>query len=42
VVDECHAAGAGETIAIDTLDQKLDKAKELGADFVINALKEDP
>jgi len=35
-------AGAGKTIAIDTLDQKLKMAKELGADVVINAKEEDP
>jgi S-(hydroxymethyl)glutathione dehydrogenase/alcohol dehydrogenase len=35
-------AGAGKTIAIDTLDQKLKMAKELGADYVINAKQEDP
>ncbi len=35
-------AGAGKTIAIDTLDQKLKMAKELGADVLINAKEEDP
>jgi Zn-dependent alcohol dehydrogenase len=36
-------AGAGTIIAIDTLDNKLQKAKELGADHVINASQvEDP
>jgi S-(hydroxymethyl)glutathione dehydrogenase / alcohol dehydrogenase len=35
-------AGAGKIIAIDTLDEKLAMAKELGADFVINAKQEDP
>jgi Zn-dependent alcohol dehydrogenase len=34
-------AGA-RIIAIDTLDSKLEKAKELGADFIINAKKDDP
>ncbi len=37
-----NLAGAGKIIAVDTLDLKLEKAKELGADFVINASKEDP
>lgn len=36
-------AGAGTIIAIDTLDNKLQKAKELGADHVVNASQvEDP
>jgi len=35
-------AGAGKTIAIDTLDKKLEMARNLGADYVINASKEDP
>jgi len=35
-------AGAGKIIAIDTIDKKLEMAKELGADHVINASKEDP
>jgi S-(hydroxymethyl)glutathione dehydrogenase/alcohol dehydrogenase len=34
--------GAGKLIAVDMLDQKLDLAKELGADFVINASREEP
>jgi len=34
-------AGA-RIIAIDVLDSKLEKAKELGADYVINAEKDDP
>ncbi|MEA1958389.1 MAG: zinc-binding dehydrogenase, partial [Chloroflexota bacterium] len=34
-------AGA-RVIAIDTLDSKLEKAKELGADYVINATQDDP
>ncbi len=34
-------AGA-RIIAIDVLDSKLEKAKELGADYVINAKKDDP
>jgi Zn-dependent alcohol dehydrogenase len=35
-------AGAGMLIAVDTLDRKLEKAKELGADHLINASREDP
>ena len=35
-------AGAGKLIAVDMLDQKLDMAKELGADCVINASREEP
>lgn len=35
-------AGAGKLVAVDTLDSKLEKAKELGADYVVNATKEDP
>ncbi|TET74894.1 MAG: Zn-dependent alcohol dehydrogenase [Dehalococcoidia bacterium] len=35
-------AGAGKLIAVDTLDPKLEKAKELGADYVINASREEP
>jgi S-(hydroxymethyl)glutathione dehydrogenase/alcohol dehydrogenase len=35
-------AGAGIIIAVDTLDRKLQKAKELGADHLINASQEDP
>ena len=35
-------AGAGKLIAVDALDSKLQKAKELGADHVINAYKADP
>jgi S-(hydroxymethyl)glutathione dehydrogenase/alcohol dehydrogenase len=31
-----------KVIAIDTLDSKLKKAKELGADYVINASQDDP
>jgi Zn-dependent alcohol dehydrogenase len=31
-----------KVIAIDTLDSKLEKARELGADYVINASKDDP
>jgi NDMA-dependent alcohol dehydrogenase len=35
-------AGAGNLIAVDTMDKKLAMAKELGADHVINASQEDP
>lgn len=35
-------AGAGKIIAVDVLDHKLDVAKELGADYVINATREEP
>jgi NDMA-dependent alcohol dehydrogenase len=35
-------AGAGKIIAVDTLSRKLKMAKQLGADYVINAKKEDP
>ena len=34
-------AGA-RVVAVDTLDSKLEKAKELGADYVINATQDDP
>jgi len=37
-----NLAGAGKLIAVDTLNMKLEKAKELGADYVINASQEDP
>jgi S-(hydroxymethyl)glutathione dehydrogenase/alcohol dehydrogenase len=35
-------AGAGMTIAVDKVDRKLKMAKELGADYVINASQENP
>jgi len=35
-------AGASKLIAVDTVDLKLEKAKELGADYVINAATENP
>lgn len=35
-------AGAGKIIAVDMLDHKLEMAKELGADYVINASQENP
>ncbi len=35
-------AGAGKIVAVDVLDNKLELAEELGAEFLINAAKEDP
>jgi len=35
-------AGAGHIIAVDVLDSKLEKAKELGATHTINASQDDP
>lgn len=35
-------AGAGMIIAVDTLEQKLEMAKDFGADYVVNASQEDP
>ena len=35
-------AGAGKVIAVDTLDRKLEMARELGADYLVNASSEDP
>jgi len=35
-------AGAGMTIAVDKVDRKLKMAKELGADYIINAAQENP
>ena len=35
-------AGAGKIIAVDLLEHKLEWAKELGADYVINASRENP
>ncbi len=37
----CKARGAGKIIVTDLMDIRLDKAKELGADYVINGGKED-
>ncbi len=36
------ARGAAKVIVIDVFDNRLEKAKELGADHVINSTKEDP
>jgi S-(hydroxymethyl)glutathione dehydrogenase/alcohol dehydrogenase len=35
-------AGAGIIIAVDTLEQKLEMAKDLGAHYVVNASQENP
>ncbi|MBE0479495.1 MAG: Zn-dependent alcohol dehydrogenase [Dehalococcoidia bacterium] len=35
-------AGAGKIIAVDMLDRKLSMAKELGADYTVNASQEEP
>jgi NDMA-dependent alcohol dehydrogenase len=35
-------AGAGKIIAVDTLDKKLNMAKKLGAEYLINASQDDP
>ena len=35
-------AGAGKIIAVDTLDKKLNMAKKLGADYLVNASQDDP
>jgi len=35
-------AGAGMIIAVDTLEQKLEMARDLGADYVVDASQEDP
>lgn len=37
----CKAHGAGRTIVADLVDARLEKAKELGADYVINSGKSD-
>ena len=42
VIQGCRIAGAARIIAIDTLDSKLEMAKQFGATHVINASKEDP
>jgi propanol-preferring alcohol dehydrogenase len=36
------AIAGGRVVAIDVIDEKLDLARELGAEFTINAKKEDP
>ena len=38
----CKARGAANVIMIDVFDKRLEKAKELGADYVINSRREDP
>jgi Zn-dependent alcohol dehydrogenase len=35
-------AGAGKLIAVDVVDRKLEMAKDLGADHVVNASRENP
>lgn len=37
-----RAQGAGKIIVVDIVDEKLEIAKRLGADYVINGLHEDP
>ncbi len=36
------AIAGGRVVAVDVIDEKLDLARELGAEFTINAKKEDP
>lgn len=36
------AIAGGRVVAVDVIDEKLDLARELGAEFTINATKEDP
>ena len=36
------AIAGGRVIAVDVLDEKLELARELGAEFTVNAAKEDP
>jgi alcohol dehydrogenase, propanol-preferring len=36
------AIAGGRVIAVDVVDEKLELARELGAEFTVNALKEDP
>jgi len=38
----CHSAGAAMTIAVDIQPFRLEKARQLGADHVIDAAQEDP
>ena len=38
----CRARGAGKIIVCDLEDIRLEKARELGADYVINSRNEDP
>ena len=36
------AIAGGRVVAVDVIDEKLERARELGAEFTINAKKEDP
>ena len=42
LIQMLHAAGADPIIAVDIADEKLDRARELGATHVVNALLSDP
>ena len=42
VIQGCRIAGAGQIIAVDMLDNKLEMAKSFGATDVVNASKVDP
>lgn len=42
VIQGAKIAGAGEIIAVDTFDSKLEMAKEFGATTTVNATDEDP
>jgi L-iditol 2-dehydrogenase len=41
VLESLKAAGVGDIICVDVLPYRLEKAKEMGATYVINALEED-
>jgi Zn-dependent alcohol dehydrogenase len=42
LIQMAHAAGAGPIVAVDIADEKLDRARELGATHVVNALQTEP
>jgi Zn-dependent alcohol dehydrogenase len=42
LIQMAYAAGAGTIIAVDIADEKLDRARELGATHVVNALHSEP
>ena len=42
LIQLCRAAGAAEVIAIDIADDKLERARALGATHTVNSLVEDP